>query len=91
MAKIFYFVILDTTKPRTDWDQLTFVKVRSFNDISGHLLRAAKSNKTDINNLRLFVAENKTIWDDMANKHYTTCKAAEIEKMNNAAWWDLSK
>ena len=87
----FYLVIADTTKNRTDWEQQSFVKVRCFNDIAGHLTRAAQNNKTDLKDMRLYIIDTKKHWDNMAKAHYDVCKAAEIEQEKNAAWWDVSK
>ena len=91
MGKYFYLVIADTTKSRTEWEQQNFIKVRCLTDIAGHLTRTAQNNKTDLKDMRLYIADSKRHWDEMANLHYDICRAAEIEREKNAAWWDLSK
>jgi len=68
MAKTIYFIVMDTTKDREDPYQMRFYEEKALNDISGYLRGVAKTHKTDISSLRLFIAPDRETWKRMWNE-----------------------
>ena len=62
MANI-YFILLDVTRKSTDQQQMKFIKVSAGQNILDFANWFAEDNGTDIDNIRLYVAESMKVWD----------------------------
>lgn len=61
-----YIILLDTTKDRTDMNQMWFHKTRYLNDVAGLVENMAFRNKSPMDAIRLYVAPSRKVWREMS-------------------------
>lgn len=62
--KNIYFAIIDTTQPNDSYDFACFLSKSCMTDLAGCIMQFARANKTNPDNMRLYIYPTKQDWNN---------------------------